>query len=130
MTSIDDLERRAREATQGEWEADGADVVTPLGMWIAECGSGNGETDAAFIAAASPSTILALVARLRAAEEETTRLRSLPVLSCDVCQHSADVHGMPVDTCDHRGGDGLVIVDANGAHLSTNPPGCPLRGAR
>jgi hypothetical protein len=70
--NLDDLEAKARAATQpSPWTTQETSngettVVDTHGMWVAEVGFA--PDDAAHIAAASPSVILALIARLRAAE--------------------------------------------------------------
>lgn len=70
------LEQLAKAATPGEWSEDGHFVVldNPEAPPIARCwdqgwstGIGDdGTGNAAFIAAANPQTVLALIARLRA----------------------------------------------------------------
>ena len=76
---LDDLERKAREATPGPWRVDGYDCETgqhaavvrsaapdeqwdPVPQPIAEC-------DAEYIAAANPATVLALCAEVRRLRE-------------------------------------------------------------
>ena len=88
---LDGLRALAEKATPGPWEADGNEVSQHWSRpepWktvassevacMSYCygGSGRGienEADAEFIAAANPSTVLALVARVRAAEARAER---------------------------------------------------------
>lgn len=76
--NLDDLEAKARAATQpSPWTTitndaakgnDGHSIVLDAnGMWVADCGIA--PADARHIAAASPSVVLELIARLRAAEQ-------------------------------------------------------------
>lgn len=73
--NLDEIERLARAATPGPW----ATVAGPLNMHVSSrsgfvIGSegmasyGQDVSNAAHIAAANPATVLALIARLRAAE--------------------------------------------------------------
>lgn len=87
LPGLDALERLARSATPGPWRwgrgpsevllADG--ILAADGSAVfANCGRGAGDPsdeDAAFIAAAHPAAVLALVAELRAARAEAARLR-------------------------------------------------------
>lgn len=78
--NIDDLEEKARKATPGEWTIDDGHPRDYIGVAFAnENERGHVATivefkdpqalrDASFIAAASPSVVLALIARLRKAE--------------------------------------------------------------
>lgn len=73
MNEFDELKRAAEAATPGPWEylttASGFRKIKASGKLI--CGvSSFGCQDAEFIAAANPATILALIARLEAAETE------------------------------------------------------------
>lgn len=83
---LDVLERLAREATPGPWWAAGAwfdDDGSPMPMvghgstgadWVAKTARRDG-SDAAYIAAASPDVVLALVERVRAAEGALASVR-------------------------------------------------------
>lgn len=88
MTDLDALEKLAREATQAEWAWDGMTVDAEDGyVYVPEC-SYLGETaiclshvyegggrDCAFIAAANPQAILALISTLRSRDAEVAGLR-------------------------------------------------------
>ncbi len=88
---VDALRMVAEGATPGPWEIydDGESVGvcdSDVGDWIAGLGEGrafntsaskDGVYDAAFIAAANPETVLALLDRLQAAEGAVERVRSL-----------------------------------------------------
>jgi hypothetical protein len=78
----DNLRALALAATQpGPWTVkhsrhQASDVYTVLdvdGMWVADCGAA--PHDAAFIAAASPDVVIALLDQLAAREQEVERLR-------------------------------------------------------
>ncbi len=70
VTDRERLRELAEAATSGPWTEDGLEVFTghpgsPLQLKVAE---GYSKKEAAFIAAANPSTILALIAKAEAAE--------------------------------------------------------------
>lgn len=80
MIDLDDLERKARAATEGQWffhdfSALGGDVTVscdhPASITVAYMGRSltatlvEQQANAAFIAAANPATILAMIERLR-----------------------------------------------------------------
>lgn len=79
MTDLNNLERKAREATPGPWHA-GSDWVTAdlsFESTLLQLNSTNSAADVfdlSFIAAANPSTILDLIARCREAEEEVVQV--------------------------------------------------------
>jgi hypothetical protein len=87
-----ELERLARAATPGPWEAEhrchgrtaADDEAGGLGLEVRgpEPATDRGQfargADAAFIAAAHPGTVLALVERVRELEAENARLRAAP----------------------------------------------------
>lgn len=85
--NLDELKRLAEAATPGPWKVgtdgwpigsfstgnsneNGEDYhVSTYGLRCDELGSGDAKTDATFIAAANPATILDLVEKLKACEE-------------------------------------------------------------
>lgn len=80
---LDELERLALAATPGPWHADkygiagDEDFTTPVVSWdYAWCECADEEANKPYIAAASPDVLLALIARVRAAEAERDRLRA------------------------------------------------------
>jgi hypothetical protein len=73
MTDYAELERLAREATPGPWVLDGG-YVRVLGVIQVGCAK---EADAAYIAAASPDVILALLAERRALRKLYDAARAL-----------------------------------------------------
>ncbi len=79
---LDALEKLAREATSGRWEAYSASCCPDMGgvegpkrsvcaSVVGRYGHPMSLADAQFIAAASPETVLALIARVRGLEAET-----------------------------------------------------------
>lgn len=75
VISLSELERKADGATQGEWQAAGSYVRTPMtgngGGWaIAECNFKTmpGPENAAYIASAHPLAVKKLVEAVRAAK--------------------------------------------------------------
>ena len=101
MIDTDELRRLAREATPGPWDytvkverhegfkdfPDGCGICRPTGIWsaqaIADTGfrasrriSGDDPKDAAYIAAANPATVLALLDELDRLRAEVGRLRT------------------------------------------------------
>lgn len=82
MLDLDALEQTAEAATPGPWYMDANHAGQPIGvapskgrpddLWMvcdAPTRSGCGESDLAFIAAANPQAVLALIRELRAARE-------------------------------------------------------------
>jgi len=91
MSEFDELKKLAEAATPGLWvindehsiDEGGPHLMTADGYAIADfwgndssLGLKKNEQNATYIASASPETILALIARLEAAESELERLRS------------------------------------------------------
>ena len=76
MTTPDELERLARRASQEPWEASGSSIQIHRGGTLFVSYRGNGTTDdAAFIAAANPATILALLSERAELLATVERLR-------------------------------------------------------
>jgi hypothetical protein len=78
MTDLDALEKLAEAATPGPWETEVADfdarswaIFHRGGTFVAP--DAGCEADAAYIAAMSPDVALALIARLRAAEQRAEK---------------------------------------------------------
>ena len=99
---LDALEQKARAATQGEWLPESTEMyedTEPTCIYRAlgpPCGvegdpeqcddaAAQAHRDAAFIAAASPDVVLALVARLRAAEGALEAVISVADVHCRPC---------------------------------------------
>lgn len=83
MTDLTQLEALARAATPGEWHVWGDTDITAVHVEstvagdtytiaVAEGWNGNGKANAAYIAAANPAAILALIERVRVAEADAT----------------------------------------------------------
>ena len=81
---LDDLERKAKAATPGPWEADyGAAAISgPNGFAIYDEG-GHSEEDAAFIVAARNS-FLALIDRIRLLEAALKPFKEAAEFWCDI----------------------------------------------
>jgi len=69
MIDIDELAALANAATPGPWTAGSRCVRDSDGHGVAGEGYTTEDADLAYIAAANPETVLALIERLRAAEE-------------------------------------------------------------
>lgn len=68
--NYDELRRLAENATRGPWVADGPIVYVDAGIQPHVCEALIIDTDAAFIAAASPDVVIALLDRIKALEVE------------------------------------------------------------
>ena len=128
MTTLDELERLARAATPGPWIRSGCRrkmgdedciMVGPDGFLMAALPIGQPRdhagafNDAAFIAAANPATILALLserAELLAAVERMRAVESsqkpVPMTAQDLADHAADAfdNALPDDALPHEVG--------------------------
>lgn len=91
---IDELKALAQKGTQEEWCTDSrhgviADSGLNANYYIASCSGPDCRANAEFIAAASPTVILGLLAKLEAAEKEIGDWRSIAEASA---QDDADWH--------------------------------------
>jgi hypothetical protein len=114
-STLGELLKLAEKATPAPWKHSTREVGTPaefeyvgasgsLGedsVFIADCGSGDDGHDAAFIAAANPSTVSALILELQALTEDNTRLNGLIEVFHGMCEPHRKLSLEPMDK---RGG--------------------------
>ena len=99
---LDELERLAREAPPGPWGvpagSKGSDAMVVADWDVRVCDYVN-EYNAAFIAAANPAEVIALVTRLRVAEHRVLVLRAYCeggiTFACLTAEDIADALGLP-----------------------------------
>ena len=105
MIDLDELERLAQEATPGPWEMGKSSIMCRSCLHLRGCyniyqeadctdvthpQAGLDQQDAAYIAAANPQTVLALIKRLREADAKASKL-----LFCSMSGHSWDSGAQP-----------------------------------
>lgn len=101
MERVTELRRLAEKATPGEWVSNDPGVVVfpEWGGWVAEDDTENADADAAYIAAANPATILALLDHLQFAAERLTSSKLAPFLD-DIRAGALSSEGEGLDRAD------------------------------
>jgi hypothetical protein len=98
MSDYEALREAAEKATPGPWRRSGSWIMAPSRYLVALWGEGwkVEEADATYIAAANPTTILALLDRLQAAERVVEAARELDDEQSPELRHAWDAAAQAV----------------------------------